>query len=727
MIADLQSFHPAPVAAQDNGIGGAPEKALARSLEKVAGRDVSLLANEPVQPVADVPAYLARRAPQPLIAGEENLFITLPAKLRAEVRALVRACEHCRALVLQKMSVQKACGLTLQKFASWCWHLKTFRPKFDRWMIVRDWVCLVNRAKAGPLWQSSDAAKGLPPEFLVFVEQRFGLFKRADGKRQALFSIKRQWSTGLNEFGEAEAIPGYAQEWAARDRDNVPSGWSYPNILTQIKKRARFTAATRALLHDSTSAAMQYLPQVLGTRKNLRFLEKITFDDVRTDWLIFNPASGQAEEMWVLVARDEATAMVLGFVMLPATVREDGKATHLGAQQMKELCGYLLQTYPLPPYTVHWVVERGTATLAEAVQMALGELFDHRIKVHYTSMIGGKSPLGFKEKKKGNSRGKASHESHNRLFHTQGSWIGGQTGNRWDIRPSELNARVAEAREIYARSQDLTEHLREQVKYPLPTPSVARELFKKFCVEQNFRTEHALEDFGDVLEVFADGKWTPVASLATDHSSLPLRKRKEMPVERALRLIRAVEKWDRCSPDIIQAFLEHTVRAVTVTTGGEIEISVEGKKLTFAPPPGLPVAPEKKTLGYFHPDDPQFLHVTSGDGRFYGTWYLRGRTEYLDHAALAQALRYTRAARAAAEATARELAAPEAAQLEAMREHNAALQQFTVTGSVPDAAATLTTTGGAALAAVRDQKKENKLRERQRADDERIAREALEL
>jgi hypothetical protein len=143
--------------------------------------------------------------------------------------------------------------------------------------------------------------------------------------------------------------------------------------------------------------------------------------------------------MWVLVARDEATAMVLGFVMLPATVREDGKATHLGAQQMKELAGYLLQTYLLPVgYVVNWIVERGTATLKEAVALALGELFDHRIKVHYTSMIGGLSPTGYKEKKKGNSRGKASHESHNRLFQTQGSFIGGQTGNRWDIRPAQF-------------------------------------------------------------------------------------------------------------------------------------------------------------------------------------------------------------------------------------------------------------------------------------------------
>ena len=734
MISDFSNLHPATGSSEGQPHDVTLHESRGSELPspdaltvRGGGLVIAALDAQPVQPIADVQAYLIARSPQPSYVGEESLLITLPAKIQSEVKALVRACEFCKTLVAKKLSVQAACGEALRIFAKWSWKLKTFRAKFDEWMAKHDWIVLVNKAKAPLAWRGGQP-QGLPEAFLVMVEKQFAQFARADGKRQALFSLKRQWHTGRNEQGDEEVIAGYEKVWAKRDRENYPAGWSYSNILTQIKKRARFTKGIRAFLHDSTSAAMQHLPQILGTRRSLRFLEKITFDDVRTDWLIFNPVSGQAEEMWVLVARDEATAMVLGFVMLPATVREDGKATHLGAQQMKELVGYLLQTYPLPVgYTVHWVVERGTATLAEAVKLALGELFDNRIKVHYTSMIGALSATGYKEKKKGNSRGKASHESHNRLFHTQGSWIGGQTGNRWDIRPAELNARVAEAREIYLRSQDLPEHLREQVKYPLPTPAIARDLFKKFCVEQNFRTEHALEDFGDVLEVFAEGRWVPISSLATDRSSLPLRKRKEMPVERAMRLIKSVAKWDRCAPDIIKTFLEHTVRQRPVEASGEIKLTHEEKTLVYKCPPGLALAPETKCLCYFSPDDPQFLHVTSGDGRFYGTWYLRGRTEYLDQAALAEAMRYTHAARTTAMETARELAAPQVATLEAMRAHNAALEQFTVTAEVPEALGNLKLTPVAAMmTSVKSEKKETKKRESQRAEDARIAREALE-
>jgi hypothetical protein len=631
-----------------------------------------------VQPVRDVQAYLMTRAPQPQITGEEGLLITLPAKIQAEVRALVRACEFVARLVKDRFSVQAACQQAVRIYNKWKWNFKTFRPKYEAWRDAKDWLVLVNRAKAPACWRERD--DGLPPAFLAFVSVRYGQFGRTtDGKRQAIFSVFRQWKTGRNPDGDAQPIPGYEADWETRDRENLPVGWSESNLRRAVKKFGKTTLAVLALLHDSESAARQHLPQVLGTRKGLRFLEKITFDDVRTDWLLFNPKTGQAEEMWVLVARDEATAMVLGFVIHLATVREDGTASHLGARQMKELAAYLLERYPLPPYVMHWVVERGTATLAEGVKAALGELFNNRIKVHYTSMIGEQSPAGYKEKAKGNSRGKASHESHNRLFHTQASFIGSQTGNRWDVRPADLNARCKEAQQIHLRSQELPEHLREQVKYPLPTPAKAREHFQTFCLEQNFRTQHSLEDFEHVLEWFDGVKWQP---RETAPAGAKFRRRLEMPVERAMRLIRSVEKWDRVSPDIIKTFLEHTERIEHVEPNGEIKISIDGKLLTFCHG-GNPLAPGTRCLAYHHSDDPQFLHLTSGDGKILGTWYQRGRTQYLDQEALAQAMRYTHAARSAAMATANDLAAPERAALEAMRAHNAALEQFVVTADVP--------------------------------------------
>lgn len=619
-----------------------------------------------VQPVRDVQAYLVSRAPRPEITGEENLLITLPKKLQDEVKALVRACKFVADLVKQKWSVQAACKQTLSVFDRWSWKLGTFRPKYDVWAKVKDWVVLVDRSKAPAGWRAGSA--GLPAEFLGYCEQKFGAFKRADGKRQALFSIQRQWKTGRNEEGYEAVIPGYADDWKQRDVASLPPGWSYTNILREIKKRARFTKATRALLHEGESAARGLLPQVLQTRAGLRFLEKVTFDDVRCDWLVFNPATGQAEELWLLVARDEATAMVLGFVEHPATIREDGTATHLGAQQMKELSAYLLERFPLPPYTVHWIVERGTATLREGVKAALAELFNERIKVHYTSMIGDASPTGYAEKRKGNSRGKASHESHNRLMHTMGSYLAGQTGASWAIRPADLDARVKECQEIHDFAQTLPEGKRDDVKFPLLTLSQARGKLQALFIEQNFRKEHRLEGFEQIV-VNENGR---------------MIQRLEMPVERAVRLIKSVDKWDRVSPDILVSFLEHTQRIEYVEDSGEIKISHEGKTLYFRNS-GQPLAPGTKCLAYHHPAQPEFLHLTSGDGRILGTWVQRGRGMFLDQQALVEAMRYTHAARKAAMDTAADLAAPERERLDAMRAHNAVLEQFVVTADVPGA------------------------------------------
>jgi hypothetical protein len=694
MISDLQSLAGVPRGTIANG--GSPSNFVLTALDGLAGT---------VQPCADVPKYLAVRTPQPNLdldspnyVAEKGLHITLPAKVQREVDALIRACIFVAGLVKDKFSVQAACKSALGVFKTWNWKLATFRQKFDLWFEKQDWVVLVNRAKAPACWR--DRNDGLPPEFLALCEIRFGQFKRNDGKRQALLSLQRQWRTGRNEQGMDEVIAGYEAGWSKRNREILPTGWSYTNITRQIKARGRFTPAVRALLHEGESAARAELPGVLGTKTNLRFLEVVTFDDVRLDWLVFNEATGEAEELWLLVARDRATGLILGYVKHPATIRDDGTATHLGAQQMKELAAQLLEVYPLPPYLVHWIVERGTATLAEAVKLALAELFNNRIKVHYTSMIGdsmkgdfrnANRPRGYKEKAKGNSGGKGDHEAGNRLLHTQGSFMPGQIGANYGIRPAELNSRIKECKEIWQMRNRLPEHKRGDVRYPLTVlQGEADKHIRQFCLDQNFRTDHAIEGFGEVLEwLDAEGKRQP--SHTAPHPLPPgaqwLKPRKEMPVERAAELIRAVpaDQWTRCSPDIIKTFLEHTEKVEYVAANGEIKIDIDGARKIFSHA-GNPLPPGTKVLCYHHANDPQFLHLTTGDGRMLGTWYQRGRTPYLDQEALAQALRYTHAARTAAMATATELAAPERADLDAMRTHNLALaDQFIVTADVPAA------------------------------------------
>ncbi len=607
-----------------------------------------------LQPVADVPAYLATRAPVPHFKHEPALWMRVPKELAREVRAQLDAFDLVNAYRRTLRSVSAACRKAINLYSTWNWKLVTFRAKYDLWLASGDWLVLLNRAKAGALWQEREAA--LPEVFVTFVASRFGQFGRSDGKRQAVFSIHRQWRMGRNPKGELEIIPGYEAGWNKRNPEMLPAGWSYDNLCRVVKQQGKFTTGVRALLHEGESAARSVLPNILSTRKGLRFLELVTFDDVRTDWLVFDPASGQACELWLLVARDTASAMILGFVMHPATVREDGTATHLGARHMKQLAGWMLERYPLPPYVVTWKLERGTAGMDEGVRAALGELLGQRIAFSITSMIGAQaSPAGYAEKKKGNSRGKASHESHNRLLHTQGAFIAGQTGARYEIRPADLLARSAEAGQVWEMRGLLPAHLRGQEQYPLLTLGQAREHLFRICAEQNARTDHALEGFEEIIEKIGDRH----------------RQRMEMPVERAARLVQGIE-WTPVSPSIVQTFYEHTERAVTVKPNGELEISVDGRALIFAHG-GNPLPPGTKALAYFHPDDPKYLHLTDGRGGIIGTWSRRGRVAFGDHAGLAEAMRYTHIAREAAREHANQLATPQRAELEAMRAHNAEL------------------------------------------------------
>lgn len=681
----------------------------AATVSTFPGANASLapaLSRSVVQPIRNVLAYLEERAPVRHFDQEPALYITLPQAVRAEVAGLLLACGQ----VKHYKSVHAGCVAMVGKYAHRCWSVKRFRALFDAWNKAGDWVALVNRSKAGALWQVREAS-ALPGEFVTFCAQRFAKCKRADAKRQAWVAIIRQWRTGRNRAGEREAIPGYGfwEDWFHMEHGNavlpaeapLPRGWSYDNILRRVKKTAKFTRAAQALSHEGEATARSYLPQVHMTRAALRFMEEVQFDDVKVDVRVFDQATGEVMDLWLLVARDLATTMALGFGMRPARVREDGTQEHLKLRDMKQLAGWLLERYGLPPYVMTWKVENGTATFNDGTTAAIHELLGNRIKISFASMIAGKSPVGYAERGVGNSKGKASLESLNRLGHTIRADLPGATGLRYDKRPADLIAREKECREIWSVTRFLPAHLQSEVEYPLLTLAQVRAALWQGFRWENERTVHDLEGFETMLEWYdaARGLWLPQR---TAPNPLPpgadLRQRKESPIERAARLTLGLE-WARVSPAIITAFYEHTARPVTVENSGEIMLRHEGVTHRYQNT-GTPVAPATKLLGYFHPDDPAYLHLTDGRGAFVGTWIRPGLVPMGDAEALAQALRYTTQARTAAQAAAAELAAPEIADLEAMRAKNAALLDlgtFVDVAAAPAAGGTVGSPVGAGL------------------------------
>lgn len=624
--------------------------------------------------VKDIRRHLAQRQPVARWEQERELFDRLPVELRVQVKTLQCAMLYALNLTTgpKAIKVQPACRRALEVYPQFE-PIKTFRGKFDRWSSSRDWLLLVDRAKAGAEWQDGD--RGLPEAFLDYVARRMSAFKRGDATEQAILSIKRQWELGRTHTGAVEVIPGYevladGTPWEKRPVNLIPEGWSSDNIRQQLKKRAKWTKAQKALAHHGTATARAFLPQTHGTRAGLRFLEVVQFDDVRCDFRVIDTDSGQVNDLWLLVARDVATSMLLGFGMRPARARDDGTQEHLKLQDMKQLSGWLLETYGLPPYRMTWKIEHGTATLSDATAAALRELVGaERLHVSYSSMIGGTSPAGFAERGVGNSKGKAMLESLNRLMHLMTSHFPGQIGQTYGHRPADALAREREALDIWQqhRPED-----REQLAYPFFTiPQARTRLFEVFAL-QNQRTDHSLEGFAQVAEWYDEpsGLWRP-AHTAPAGSDFMTRVRRESPLERAERLVAEHPGFTRVSPEVITAFYEHTQRNCRVSDKGEIEFTHESKILRFAPPSTeFALAPETKCLGYFNPDDPRFLTITDARGGILGTWLRRGLVQHGDQESLAEAIRYSQSALQASKARARDLAADEVAALEAMRQHN---------------------------------------------------------
>ena len=698
-----------------------------------------------LQPVADVCTYLAHRAPVPRWEMEPRLFSRVPLDLRSQVKRLQSAVLFVRSLSASRtghhaLKVQPACVRALAIYPD-LRPLNTFRNKYDVWLARQDWLVLLNRAKAGAVWQTTN--RGLSDIFLDHVAAVMGDFKRNDAGRQAIDSVRRHWITGRNHRGESFPIPGYAENWESRNVHIEPAGWHPTNIRRQLQKRAKFSKAVKALRHEGIAAARAFVPHVHSTRKDLRFMELIQFDDVRCDFRVMDTESGQVNDLWLLIARDVATTMLLGFGMRPARARDDGSQEHLKLQDMKQLTGWLLETYGLPPYQMTWKIERGTATLAQGTADALTEMLGtdprsgmDRINVSWSSMINGKSPAGYGEKAVGNSKAKAMLESLNRLQHMLTSHFPGQIGLNYSKRPTELLARETEAIEIWTEARPAD---RAELRYPFYTIPQAREgLFEIFGIE-NRRTEHNCEGFREIAEWFdgrqaSGGQWQPAHTAPADMTDIKVRRRMESPIERAGWLLRDCAPFTKVSPEIITAFYEHTQRRRPVENNGEIQLMHEGKTLRFAPPSQeFTLSPGTKVLCYFNPDDPRFLTLTDGRGCVLGTWLRTGLVRHGDHDALAAAIRHSTTALNTAKTRAVELAAGERAELQAMRDHNRQVagshdSDFVEVYESPRNNQTEVRSPVAGrLRAVAGEKQVAKKQQRDRAEDERIAREALEL
>ncbi len=622
----------------------------------------------------------------PTRGPEKEEFEKLPEQVRKDTRIALAAIKQI-AEAKSKMAECRAQASTLR-------HLKGFsspslyRKYCDYLNSGGDWHAAMNAAKAGPEHWDTKTKDGMPAEFIVFWRELYVANKRKAAPAHR--TLMRIWQTGVwpsgPKRGQPCPVPGYGtwQEWFARKHPGkplpfgapTPKGWHYRNL-----KRPQYSPpkAQEKLAREGIAAARVHTPHVLGTREGLRFLEEVQFDDVKTDWRVIDPATGQIMDLWLLIAIDRATGMVLGFNMRPARTREDATQEHLRLSDMKQLAGWVLERWGLPPYAILWKVENGTATLSEGVAAAVKDLLDGRLTVSYVRMIGGKSSVGYKERAVGNSRGKATTESTINLLHNEGGDIQGQTGPRYDKRPADLQAREKEVFQTWEMAQQLRPELRGQAKYPLLDLIQARAELNRIFGQMNHRTEHEIEGFDFIWEwrPSPQDQWEP---LNTAPDVMPplheTRRRKESPYQRMTALTRGLA-WNQVSPLALVAFYECSQRKVTVDTKGEIKFCHEGKDYVFRAPDAAQALPEgTKLLAYHHSRELDLIHLTrlAPHSGYVTTWVKRARIAAHDHEGLAREIEYCQAAMKAHQMAVADHAQDARAELDAIREHNANLK-----------------------------------------------------
>lgn len=714
--------------------------------------DISTLSSPAALPSPAAPSvqlWLEERVAVACPTLEPRLFAALSSRGRETVNRRLALVKAIATAAKRVGNVQAAIATVMRGGLDAGLSPKRVRSLYDAWAKSGDWLVLVQRTAERAEWRVGAVTSSLPEAFLEYVACQAGQYKRADAMAQALRAVLRVWTTGRNPRGEREAVPGYGYwpEWYEKIHPGqplpavapTPTGWSDTNIRAQIKARGKFSKAVKAALHESVAKARDFTPQVHATRAGLLFLQEVQFDDVRCDFRVFDPQSGEVMDLWLLVARDRATSCMLGFGMRPARSREDGSQEHLRLVDMKQLCGWVLERWGLPPYRTTWKLENGTATLDEAVSRALGHLTDGRLAVSYARMHGGTSPAGYIERAKGNSRGKAMLESLNRSQHILTSGLPGQMGRNYEVRPADLKAREKEAVAIWQAAHCLPEHLRRDTEYPLVTLAEARAALRESFLQMDARTEHSLEGFDRVLEWRRSPHhlWTLTAIEPVPHP-LPfgaeVRQRWESPAERMRKLVEPHRaQWTAVSPDVVAAFYEHTQRDVRVDERGEVTITIEGVRHYYRPGAGMAM-PEAgaKLLGYFHPDFPDYLHLFRRTGQSIGIWPKVKLVD--DEPTLRAAIEASESAVKAVKQRAADLGAGERERLEAMRTHNAELMRqqdaIDVTPQVTDApmdvpVSTVATALRRAKDTLRAAKRAATQQATDTADDEATARAAL--
>lgn len=542
------------------------------------------------------------------------------------------------------------------------WNYKTLCKKLDKYIESDgDWTVLVNRAKLTKHTKRTPSVNciELVPAFIDYWKALCDTFQRRNFRRAAHSRLLDIW------YNAIEPVDGYGywhDYWLKTRPDSVPShcpdhflppGWTYDNLRRFVPSRDE-----RNLTRFGVAAARRELLHIPQTRIGMRFLEWVTLDDLRLDFLMAVPGCEQPVEMLCLILKDIGSDVGLRFRTRPALAKEEGGKEGIKRRDVKSLLVefFMLVGYPTD-YVMNLILERGTASMTEAEAHALEIALGGMVKIHFTEMVGGRAlPHGFADQAIGNPSGKSWLESSFNLVHNNLQAVPGQTGASYQLRPLELHGRAIEQRGLERIAGLLPPDKRLELRRPFLSYHEANLTLEQCLRSMNNRRGHRLEGFDRInlwrWRAATPGPWMPMADWPEGlpkgaERDIELTVVNETPLERAAKLAIGCN-FRKMAASAAYVFLERNQKAVTVE-GNILEIGIDGKTykfrdealcetngaryIAFYDPKGIQQAAEIRATTH----DLGKIYLVRNDGSFAGTaplWFGPSRKDLERHAEL---------------------------------------------------------------------------------------------
>lgn len=422
--------------------------------------------------------------------------------------------------------------------------LATVRGRDRLWAhFASQWGCkpgtLRNRyyayhTKDGPDWRGlADGRKtalsgaGLPALFLTFWQASLLKHQRHTGGKEAHRALLRAYDDWRG--GQGTPIPGYLlppepESWCRRARRNVPSGWTYTNLM-----RHQPEAYHRDLARQGGRTAARHLPAILTTRRGLKYRERVFCDDQKYDVRVVCPdRPGFIIECPMgFNALDHATGCFETVAIKLAYKDAEDVRRGLTARDFTwfVLTDLMTRGYRTDEVGTTYIFEHGTAkSFAHKSQndpRSFAEILLHltgqQVTIDDSGLFGKPSFAGeFAGRSAGNPRFKGPIESAFNLVRNYQSALPGPSGLSPEKAPEESHGMEIFLRGIQRELDKLPPGERAEIASKLRWPALT---FGDFCPITlklydliNRRRDHDLEGWSYTRE-----EWSFDARDATDH------------------------------------------------------------------------------------------------------------------------------------------------------------------------------------------------------------------